>query len=357
MFVYLTVLIIVTLSANIALRSNSKIVSRLFLGLGFVSMVLVAGLRHRLVGTDSGNYVRIFNSIQEFTDILAPAGRSLEYGFWTLAWLPHFISDQYMVYFLFIALIVIGCYQSTILKYSEHLGISYFVFITMGFYTFFFNGARQGMACAVYALAISPLFDRNFKKYFFIVLLATLFHKSALITLPVYFIFNKANTMKTNALIVFIGCAGAYFLQSIVEIASRFDSRYSTYADSGVGGGYLIVTFICSLCLFFLFYKKSVHVCQEQYGLFLNLFVFGAVISLVPTLFGVNPSGLLRLNLYFNISAIFLWPIVFKNLKTRSTKILFSYMFIALYVVYFVLTTQRFSNLTPYMFNSSVPFS
>jgi len=53
-------------------------------------------------------------------------------------------------------LIVVACYQRVIVAHSANIGVSFFIFIAM-FYTFFFNAARQGIACAIFALAIGPL--------------------------------------------------------------------------------------------------------------------------------------------------------------------------------------------------------
>lgn len=356
MLIYFVNLIIVVFATYNACKVKSTTLSRCLYGIAFASMVLVAGLRDSRIGTDTGNYVGIFNTTKTFADAIKLALGSNEYAYSFLNWLLHYISDQYTVLLIAIAAIVVGCYLRVITKYSTNATISNFVLITMGFYTFFFNGARQGIACAVYALAIGPLLERNSKKYFGYVLLSVLFHKSALITLPVYFIFKKDNTIKTNLLILLIGCAGVFFFQNIFSVVSQADLRYSSYGTSGTGGGYLTVAFICALCLFFLGFKKSVQVDKDSYGLFLNMLIFGAMISVVPTLLGVNPSGILRLNLYFNISAVFLWPIVYKNLTGRSTRILYTYLFVVGYLAYFTLTTQKFSNLVPYVFNTTLQF-
>jgi hypothetical protein len=356
MLIYLINLFIVAIAAILAMKSKSKTASRFYLSIIFVSMVLVAGLRDSRIGTDTGSYVGMFNAIWSFLDSIALGSSTWEYGFWILNWLVHLVSDQYMFLLLAIAMITIGCYQWAIVKYSAHLVISFLVFIMMGFYTFFFNGARQGMACAICALAIGPLQERNFFKYAMYIVIAFFFHKSAIIALPVYFIFNKINTIKKNIFIILVGCAGALYLQSIVDLSSTFFSRYNVYGVAGEGGGYYTAGFICLLSLFFLYLKKFIEVDRERYDLFLNMLLFGAVVSIVPSFFSLNPSGILRLNLYFSISVVFLWPILYINIKNNLVKIYFSCLFTGLYLIYFMLTTQKFSNLTPYMFNSTLRF-
>jgi hypothetical protein len=355
MLYYFLMLGVVVLCIQMANRTKSFAdESKLFLFIAFAIMVLIAGLRDRTVGTDTGSYVKYFGDIRTFADVVVTGGRMGEYAFWLLTWLLHFISDQYVVYLFAIALIVVGCYQRAIIAYSNNIEISFFVFITMGFYTFFFNGARQGIACAIYALAIGPLLERNFKNYLGYVLLAFLFHKSAIILLPLYFVFSKTNTIKATMLIVLTGCMAAYFFQQIVELGSQVDTRYERYGTAGEGGGYFMVAFGCALCLFFLLFRKSVHVDKDHYGLFLNMFIFGTMVGVVSSLLSTNPSGFLRYNLYFNISAVFLWPIVFRNITDRWSKLLMGYIFVVGYLVFFALTTQRFSDLIPYTLNRSI---
>jgi len=317
-------------------------------------MVLVAGLRDGSVGTDSVYYLIFFDRITSFDEVVKYGNDTLEYGYWTLNWLVHYLSDQYMALFFAIATIVIGCYLRAIFENSRNVAISLFLFISMGHYTFFFNGARQGIACAICSLAIKPLIDRNIWKYLGCVALAVTFHKTAIIMVPVYFLFGRKNTLMRNLLFWFLGVFCAVAIQPLVAIASSFDERYSKYGDSGDGGGYIIVAFYLLLTLFFLGCKGLITIDRKRYHIFLNMLVFGSVISLVSVFFRLNPSGILRLCLYFNVSAIFLWPILFRNILDQSARYFLVGAFSLFYVAFYILTTSRFSKLTPYSLNESL---
>ncbi len=317
-------------------------------------MVLVAGLRNYNVGTDTPNYVGFFTDILTLSDALQYGFNHGEYGFWIFTWLMRTISDQFAIFFIAIAIIVVGCYQWTIVKYSANWSISFFVFITMGFYSFFFNGARQGIACAIFALAIGPLLERNSMAYIGYVLLAFLFHKTALMMLPVYLIFDNNISIKKNLLILGVGVAGSAAFQRIVVLGTQVDDRYSTFGNTSEGGGYFTSGFTVVLGIFFFLFKKYVHTERERYGLFLNMFLFGAMISLSSAILSVNPSGFLRFAMYFNVSAIFLWAIVYENIVSRSSRMFFGYFFSTCYIVMFYLMTERFSHLVPYTFNPAI---
>lgn len=353
MEIYFLVLIVVVLFAFLSRKSKSKFLSVLLLGIAFVVMVLVAGLRDHHVGTDSMAYTYFFSRIRTFSIAMSYGYELEEYGFWILMWLVHYVSDQYMFLFLAIAIIVIGCYHIAILKYSEFIEISYFVFLTMGFYLFFFNGARQGIACAFYALAVGKMLERSFFKYLIYVMIAFLFHKTALMMIPIYFIVNRPNSMMNNIVTISIGFIAIITMDAIVSVASGIDARYSQYGTAGGGGGYFSVGLSIVLTAFFLRFKEYVQVDRYQYDRFLNMMLVASMIGAVSVLLRLNPSGILRYAAYFDLSTIFLWPIVFKNLGDfdRLARFVIGYSFAIFYIVFFVATTMTFSNFTPYIFN------
>lgn len=351
MTIYLIILFIVVISAAISENALSVFGSRLFLSIGLLTMLVAAGLRSRTVGTDTGSYIVYYSQCKSFSDVLKIGGQTYEYGYSILNWIVHFISNQYIALFFIIALIVISCYHWAIVTYSIDIVISYYIFITMGFYAFFFNGARQGISSAICAVALGSLIKKKTIRYCTLISLAALFHKSALILIPIYFLLQKSGSIKTHLIYIFLGIIGALYLQEGTDYISQLDHRYHYYGTSGTGGGYLMGAFTCILVVLFYFCKSFVHIHRENYLLFMNMFIFGAIISVISIIFRLNPSGILRLTLYFNMSAIFLWPIIFKNIKNRRGRYLFGYSFFVGYLIFFVLTTQKFSNLTPYHFN------
>ena len=356
MIVYFILLLIVVLAAFQAGKVKYSTETRLFLVLMYVAMVLVAGLRDRTVGTDTGSYVNAFMSTNNFSDIYKVTAHGEELGLAVLGYLVHQISDEYPIFLTAIALIVIGCYQYLIVNYSSRWVVSNFVFITMGFYTFFFNGARQGIACAICALAIGPLIKRKFAPYLIIVLLATLFHKTAIVMLPIYFIVHFVSTNKTNLLCILIGVGVTIKFNDIVEVSTLLDERYKDYSVVGAGGGYYTMALNVTLLLFFSIFRKHVQLQAERdrYDIFLKMFEFGTIISVISAALAVNPSGFLRFTLYFSVSIILLWPIVFNNISNRTSKYLITYSFFILHIVIYTIATVRFSNLVPYTFNSDI---
>lgn len=149
-----------------------------------------------------------------------------------------------------------GSYLYVFKKRLEDYLLSVFIFITFGFYLFYFNGLRQGLAMALVALATPYLIDKKFLKYLFIVIVASFFHKTALIMILFYFFIHLKIKFELKALFIFLGS----FLVSgtAVQYLGSINEKYSSYTEvSEVKGGYLTLFFYFLISLFsYIFYKK-----------------------------------------------------------------------------------------------------
>ena len=94
-----------------------------------------------------------------------------------------FILRSICVFLLAVTLLFVTCHLWAMDLYSKQIEISFFFFITAGIYVTCFNAERQAVACAIYALAVGPLIKGNFKKYLGWVLVASLFHQTALVAI------------------------------------------------------------------------------------------------------------------------------------------------------------------------------
>ena len=324
------------------------------LAAALISMVTLAGVRNLTVGTDTENYVQFFEAITDLPSALAMGIIDNEYGFWILNWAAHLIYDGYVSLLSLVAVIVCGCYMRSILNNSCNITISVFVFLTAGFYTFFFNGARQAIACAICALAIPHLINKKFKPYIFLIITAVLFHKTAIVMLPVYFVTGAAISFSRVFVYALIGTISALFLDTLVQFGATVDPRYADYATSGDGGGFLMVAFTLALTIFFFAFRRNVVLHREQYFVLLNMLMFGAIISCISSVFRIAPSGILRLSIYFNVATLFLWPIVFVNFPKSFVRTIGVYFFGLGYTVFFLLSIDRFGDLSPYVVNPAL---
>jgi hypothetical protein len=317
--------------------------------IAFTAMVLFAGARSRFVGTDAGYYVNMFNRTYSFNDVI---NGGLEPGYFLLCWLAHIFSDNYFSIFTLVAMTAVLCFAWVIRTYSMNETISFFVLLVGGYYTIAFNGFRQGIANAIFFLSIGAIFRRNFILYASCVAGAMIFHESAIFALPAYFLITRKNNVKLNLLIVILGGVSAFFFDHLIGLVGIIVPRYRGYGQTaGEGLGLMSMAFMVALCSFFFFFKTRIIKHREMYDSLLNMFLLATTIAVVAALQATNASGIRRLAMYFSISAILLWPIVYANILEKQEKMLFMFCFAASYLLYYGLTLQAFSNLVPYTFN------
>ena len=315
-------------------------------------LIFLSTFRSVGVGTDSHNYVSIFNNIQDFDNVIFYTLAQGEFGFWYLNYIGNFFSDDYFIIFFLISIIIVYSYYSTIFKLSPYKVSSLLVLLLMGPYLFHFNGARQGIAIAIFFVSIQFLIDKSFVRYTICILVGFLFHKSIIICIPLYFLFVKKLDFKQFALFSFLFIICFLMFNEVVSLVSEVDSRYSGYSQKQNSSGG-VVTNAFNIILFFWFYvcKKINSIDSKLYDLGFTLFFFGTLINIISLLLQVNPSGFLRFSLYFSQVSVFILPISiysFKNNKIKFLILLYGATFMTLY---FYFTTSTFSNLVPYYFN------
>ena len=348
---YFLVLISVVAIAYAGRRSHNKLRQRLSLACVALILIAFAGSRDQRVGTDTGTYVRGFLA----ADTVSFITRTTEVGYNAMAWTARAISDSYAVLLTLIATVVVTCYLLTCVRMVERYEGAIFVFVTLGVYTFFFNAARQGIAAAICFSALPFLIERRAVRYFLAVGVAVLFHHTAVIAVPLYYLATPR--LDSRRLLLIAGVTGGViaFLEVFVRLAADLvDERYGTYAQQGEGGGVVFGAFLVSqgVCLFLVRSKTGMH--RERYVALLSIYMMGLVPVLASVLSMVNPSGILRLHMYFTPTAILMWPIVFQELWKTRDRYLVGYAFMLFMLVFFSLATAAFSNLVPYEFNPSV---
>lgn len=198
-------------------RKNNK---KKYLVLSFIIPVLVGGLRY-MVGTDYPAYIEAYvynTSMSTGTDLIT--------------WVSNYFGGGYeLVFFLMNLLTVLFVYMGIRdmdkNKGSMALFCYYFLFFTSSF-----NIVRQGLALAIIFFAYRYLREKSIYKWAACIILASLFHITALIAFPFYIICNN-KSYKLKVLSLFAVFISAIYYQDIINIVSQYLptlSHYSMYA-------------------------------------------------------------------------------------------------------------------------------
>lgn len=309
----------------------------IFKRLSFVFVFLVLGLFSAFrygIGIDYTSYImhieRIANGLPS----------NMEPGFQYLAKLIMFITNDPIMVIASASIITSYFYISAIYKQSNDIKLSIFLFLTWGYYFFTFNTIRNYLALAIVVYSIIYLFDKKYYKFIFWVLIASLFHKSALICLPFYFIASKKINKQTYLLILMVSILLFLFKDFLRDVAFWFYPQYEgTVYDSGRVSIFNILKSSAVLLFGVLYYRRI----KSDFKLrtYFNLNVFSLIIY--TSLYWIPEIS--RIGFYFNIVMIFLIPnlTILINKKDRFIIKLLIYSFS---MILFILLMKDFYNPT-----------
>lgn len=155
-------------------------------------ILALAGMRNIYFG-DTPMYIRSFQAIPSSLRgkwDYAMISNTKDHGFYLLnAVLSIFIGRHARVYLIILVLIQGFCLMKTYRKYSVDYWFSIFVFVaSTDIYSWMYNGIRQFMAVTIIFAASDWIFGRKYFRAILAILFASLFHRSALLMIPVIFI-------------------------------------------------------------------------------------------------------------------------------------------------------------------------
>lgn len=323
---------------------EQKAINRKSFWLPLVTLVLFFSVRSNQVGTDTQVYTYNFdNSLDvKYFDF----NENVELGYQLLEYSILQFTDNYFWLFFISGLMVVCLYLKVIIKYSVNYLLSIFLFITLGVYTFFFNGLRQGIAMAIFTSALPYLLERKVIPYVLVCLFASLFHITGLFMIPFYFLVNLTVKPLYKIISTFLG---SLFISSfLINYLATTNERYEQYTEASEQAGGLLTLGFYNILLLFIYLIIRLYKITDEYTIKLFTFYAVGVVFIIPiAMLGVMASGPQRLLTYFTWTLVLILPVIFKKINN----IYITSLAVLIFLVYFILTTTTFSNLTPYVIN------
>ena len=167
--------------------------------LPFLALFFVSAIRYN-VGTDyAGTYTELYYAV-----LNNYKRRRIDIGFYWLLKAIVFCDANLQMVFVTTSLIINYFVYKTIQKESKSKALSYYIYICSTFYFFTMNGIRKSIAMALFYYSLYYANKKNIKKYMLLNIIGALFHLSALIFIPLYFVFNLKNKKKKKFVITLI---------------------------------------------------------------------------------------------------------------------------------------------------------
>lgn len=207
------------------------------------------------------------------------------------------------IYFAFLASIQITCVYYA-LKGERYLMPFVAVSLICGqFFIHWMNGIRQDLAGCIFFFAVNYIIDKRFGKYFLCCVIATGFHKSAIILLLLYPFLKPCKDLTFNRLFQFVIMFASFlvmltkkdflsFLFPVLDVFAQIlgfdvysESVIETFTESTKAGNGISVILFFLIDTIIIFYSDKLKNAfnDKRFITYYNLYYWGAVFQLFFT--------------------------------------------------------------------------
>ena len=334
LILYLTIYILSALFLHIANISTKRSNRVFFVFFAVLFPCVLAGIRYG-VGVDYYNYNYMYQNHAELTFAeYIQYDQRIELGTYILIKIASIFNSSQMFFILFALIIYVPVVKMIMERENKEDTFFLTWFFLLSHFSTGMNIMRQVAAASILLYSLKYVLDRKFKKFILMVALASLFHVSAIIMLPIYFIWkreNKFNMYQFKSWAVIVAyCIVAICLPVILQLLG---GRFADYSTGEIQGRNLSILLSCMWLAIFLFFNKQITYCDDRYGLYIFMVIIGTILSFT----GVINVYLKRTAIYFNY-VDFILLVQLKNAYDFKSQRFF-YIFATVYSVgMFILT-------------------
>lgn len=306
---------------------------------------LIAAMRGFGVGNDTGNYYHAFLQMANYP--LKAVFKSLvareEYLFYLFLWIIRQITANFTVVLAIIALLFTVAAWLYIYKYSEDPRLSVIFLLSFNIYQFTLTGLRQTMAISFVLLAIMALKKEKVFVAVLLILVASLFHASALVLLPIVFLrrikLSRETLFCSLVILLIVFVARVPIAAKLIPFIA--DRGYIINVSSS---GFTMAFVVFALYTFFVVFSREYEDYFGDYRLVSWMMLLACFFEmLVPA-----QNIFFRIAFYFLIIGIELIPnMVMAVHHDRSRKIVMGTLYVLLSIQYLFFTINS-SGIMPY---------
>lgn len=230
-----------------------------------------------------------------------------------------------------------------IYKLSEKKTLALFLFIAMGYYNLTYNSIRYYYALSLVLLAYSFLMERKTLKFVLTILFAALFHKTALVVLPVALFFRK--NLKRHYLYLVAFALFALIFKDVIR--GVLFSIYPGYLGSVYDGGSVSIFNVLKGLLVLVIgviYRPFV-INDEKLAFLYKMNIF----ALALYVFCSWIPELSRIGYYFNITNIIFFPNLLNRPSANYDNVIIKGLLIGLFSLYLFIMLYRSYSPTIYL--------
>lgn len=322
-------------------------------------IIAMFGLRYG-IGTDYFNYENIYNALHSVNFVQYWKGLTLGRTYFYVEpgyYLLNRVFPNYRYLLWGIGILIFALFWLSVKNFKNRIkyGFALFIFLCVQ-YIFSQNVMRYSIALGFILLAYEALTEEKNVKFFILVLLAALFHKTSLCCIAMFFLKEYKNK-EVNRLrnILLFGCILLFpfisnFLFHFVGNLSIFQRYFSTtqyYKAEIINIGWKWLLHIAPVILpLILFCRKEIFDKGDTSVLFRI-----CIMEIPFRMLGLYNTWYTRLARYPQIAQVIFIPLVIEKIENRKKRrLLYLYYFIwyTIYSVYYAIVNDQCDSL-PYV--------
>lgn len=221
-------------------------------------------------------------------------------------------------------------------KYSSFYELTIFTYLASGYYIVTMNGIRQTLVSGLfYFFSMKYLQERKFFEYSISIILISTFHSSALILIPLYFLFIEENWSYKIAFLVIISIVLVLFYNSFIGIGENVIGKYGHYIRNEMnyqGANFIRVLIEGIPLLLCWLNKKKIKKKWKDGQIFINISLLNIIFMSLATQNWIFA----RFSLYLVPSNFIILPYVIKNILKSNDKKIIYVLCVLFYLLYFI---------------------
>ena len=315
-----------------------------------------AALRGTVVGNDTLEYYELYEAFKD----TAYLGPRFEIGYSYFNYLLNKISSNPQLLFVVSSSFIFFSFGRFIWKYSELPWLSVVLFFLLAF-DLTLSILRQCIAIGILIFSFDYLIKRKFILFAMCVIVATLFHTTAILFLVTWFL----PQIKLNAKVVAIYIIGAIvsysLFASIMQLGFSYFAMYEYYSDGDYFDGktrtasivQLIISVIITYICIYSYLKKTTREWREsREGRIYRVLCHLQLISFLIGFLCLKVNLFDRIALYFSIFSFVLIPnaIFLQPKYLRKILAFLIVAFFLLYNSYIYINKPEWNRIYPYFF-------
>lgn len=311
-----------------SIREKTKDGRKIYITFAGILFVVFASLRSIDVGRDTSMYYRLFGYMQSMSSLKEAFSSwmlgGVEPGYAVMEYFFAKYSNFQMMLFV-AALFSIVPTMVVIYKYSTDYYMSLFLYIAFGFFSFAMNPIRQAIAIGICMIAFIFAKEKKLLPYLGMIVLACLFHTSAIVFLPTYWLSKIKYNKKTLVVYVMLLAIANLFKGQFFRFINLF-SRQEYTSTGDAGGTRMYLFMLASMLLMIIYHNKFIEKDKETNTQLMCMF---AISTLIWPIASAN-AAVFRLYYYYQIFMVFCIPSFIASLGRKVEKLAFKTFFVVI---------------------------